>query len=228
MGEGRPRVLPGGLAEHLQEAIRLNRSRRPAYATAGGRRASVLSTLLVATEAALLPTAWLLDRQARPFVRGGIPVLASDLVGFESLPPPDAPFSVGESGRSGVAPRASLWVACRRALRHDFHEAADEVVRLIADERARAEEQDRLAVVTVHLLESAGRMARRGASYANESGGATGSLTARLVAGHLALVPWARALDRWAAPLHRRGIGLFVNDLPSIPFDSHALDRLDR
>ena len=75
------------------------------------------------------------------------------------------------------------------------------------------------APVTRHVLESAGLMALRGAAYAEATGGATAPLTRDLVRGHLALVPVARMLDRAAAPLWARGVGLFVNDLPAIPFE---------
>ena len=72
--------------------------------------------------------------------------------------------------------------------------------------------------LSLHVVESAGWMAQRGAGYARQTDGATVPLSARLVRGHLALLPFALALDRWAAPVHARGAGLFVNDLPPIPF----------
>ena len=215
--------LPGGLVEHLRGAIRVNRQRRGWYARAGGRRASVLSRLLVAAEVGLLPAGWLLDRRVRTFVERGVPILVAELVGLEGLPPPSRPL-VWEAALPAVGPveSGSLRAAWTCAAGHDFAEVAAVIARLLHDERARSLRHGRRAAVTAHLLESAGRMAERGIGYALQTEGATAGITEHLVKGHLALVPLARALDRAAAPLHRRGIGLFVNDLPAIPFPTRA------
>jgi hypothetical protein len=81
-------------------------------------------------------------------------------------------------------------------------------------------DEKRHYALTVHVVESAGLVALRGAAYAEATDGATAPLTRRLVRGHLLLLPFARALDRAAGPVHARGAGLFVNDLPPIPFEA--------
>jgi len=68
-----------------------------------------------------------------------------------------------------------------------------------------------------HVLDSAARFAEVGADAERQSNGEAARLGRWLVRGHRLLVPFARALDRLAAPVHARGVGLFVNDLPPIP-----------
>ncbi|MEM6288847.1 MAG: hypothetical protein AAF845_17040, partial [Bacteroidota bacterium] len=124
-----------GLAAHLRDAIRLNRARRPGYVRLGGWRAGVASSLLIASERALLPSARLLDRQARPFVEAGIPILVADLTPMpasglgttvDSSPPSRPPpaggrgLTVGGDGRprGGALSASSLRLgAVRRAVK---------------------------------------------------------------------------------------------------------------
>ena len=100
----------------------------------------------------------------------------------------------------------------RRALRAGRLRACAEAIGSAVD-------VGRGGALTRHVLESAGLMALRGVAYARETDGATAPLSRDLVRGHLALVPFARVLDRLAAPLWARGVGLFANDLPPIPFE---------
>lgn len=190
--------------EHLRDAVRLNRQRRAGYVAAGGWRAALLSRALVAAELALLPAGWLVDRQARPFVEVGVPILVGDLAGFENLPPPNAPVPA-------VLHPLGAWDALARWL---------DVVRGRMSLGALAATADAGGLyLTAHLAESAEAMSAHGAEYVRQVP-ATADLTRRLVLGHLALVPLAVALDRAAAALHRRGVGLFVNDLPPVPVDA--------
>ena len=114
--------------------------------------------------------------------------------------------------RSGsVAHRPLDLRPARRALRAGRLRACAEAIGSALD-------TGRGGALTRHVLESAGLMALRGVAYARDTGGATAPLTRDLVRGHLVLVPFARLLDRAAAPLGARGVGLFVNDLPPVPF----------
>ena len=203
------------LERHLRDAVRLNRSRRAGYRQRGGRRADVLSRLLVASERALLPVARRLDAQAARFP---VPILAAELADMRQAPAPDR--SLPALARSPADPprlRTRRRDVGRALARLDLDAAAralDGVVRALRQhERA----DGRRRALAVHVAESARWMAARGAAYARQTDGATLGLSRRLVRGHLALLPAARALDRLAAPVHARGVGLFVNDLPAIP-----------
>ena len=229
------------LAAHLRDAVRLNRARRPGYRRRGGLRADLLSRLLVGAERALLPAARWADAQA---ARHAVPVLAAELARVADapragrpLPPPGRPASRSdEPAASGGAPRGRPGPpgarpasgrprvrphvrAARRSLRRsDLGGAAGALCRVVRALRDREHADGRYRALTIHVAESAGWMAERGAGYARQTDGATRTLSVRLVRGHLALLPAARALDRLAAPVHRRGVGLFVHDLPPIPW----------
>ena len=203
----------GPLAQHLRDAVRLNRQRRAAY-RAGGWRAAVLSRVLVASERLLVPVARRLDAQA---ARHPVPILAADLADLADAPPADRPLRIGPP--TGEAPALRpLRRSARRAVGARHLNAAAEALDALVDALRQAERADgRHRALAVHVAESAAWMAARGATYARQTDGATLPLSVRLVRGHLALLPVARVLDRLAAPVHRRGVGLFVNDLPPIP-----------
>lgn len=206
---------PPGLDAHLADAIALNRARRAGYVERGGVRAALLSRALVGAERALRPAARWLDRRAAPFWAEGVPILAAELSDMAAAPPVDRPVGgVGPNGsRSETRPALDLRPA-RRALRAGrFCACAREIDAAVVGLGG-------AAPLARHVLESAGLMALRGAAYAEATGGATAPLTRDLVRGHLALVPLARALDRAAAPFWARGVGLFVNDLPAVPFEA--------
>ena len=173
--------------------IALNRSRRADYRQRGGRRAALLSRALVAAERSLLPSARVLDRWAARFAP--LPILAAELSPMSAAPDALRPLPAPGHAHDG---------------------GTDRLGRLVARLRERERKTGRHLALAVHVAESARLMHLRGADYARQSGGATRHLTRALVAGHLALLPFALALDRLAAPVHARGVGIFVNDVPAV------------
>ena len=204
------------LADHLRDAIRLNRARRAHYRQWGGWRAGLLSRALVTSERALLLPARLLDRQAARF---GVPILAAELADMSDAPPVDRPLFTRTVGPCPVSlpwwPRRHLLRALSRS---DLAAAAAALAEVLGEIKQAEQADGRHRALAAHVMESAGWMAARGAEYARQTDGATTALSVHLVRGHLALLPFAHLLDRLAAPVHQRGAGLFVNDLPAIPF----------
>ena len=206
-----------GLTEHLRDAIDLNRSRRAAYRRRGGLRADLLSRALVAAERALLPAARRLDREA---ARHAVPILRAELVDMALTAPAIRSLDVlatvqsREPDDSPSAPHPALW---RTVTTNNFDAARRALAVRIEREHARERETGRRRALVLHLLESARLSAGRAVGYDRQTGGATRGLSRRIVLGHLALVPFARVLDRLAAPVHARGVGLFVHDVPPIP-----------
>ena len=226
-----------GLVDHLRAAIRQNVARRADYRRRGGWRAHALSVTLVAHERGLLPFAALLDRQARRFQREGLPVLAADLQPMALSPPPGRQLDgVRAVPRRELGwPAGFAWMAARElgaALhRRGFH--ADQfldvahVVEGSLDALALLEGvfAARFAL-TEHVLESIGISALNGLAYAERSQGRTVALSRRFAAGQTLLLPGAVLLDTLAGPVHARGVPLFIDDVPPVPFRA-ALRQLD-
>ncbi|MEM6328349.1 MAG: hypothetical protein AAF791_14645 [Bacteroidota bacterium] len=199
----------GPFETHVREAIALNLARRPGYVARGGARASLVSRVLVGSERALLPIARRLDRRAAAL--GQTEALASVLMPMHDAPPADRPVST-----SGTAPVARLGAALvpllattDRAFRRRDHTTASRLTAtLLGDLRERTEADDVYLAMAVHLAESAAL----GASRAHQA-----SVLVSFVRWHLLGLPLALVLDALAAPLHARGVGILVNDLPPIP-----------
>ena len=202
----------GPLGTHLRDAIRLNRARRAGYRRRGGLRAGALSRVLVGAERALLP---LVDRFDREAARLGLD-LGAPLADLSDAPDADTPLpDLASLGRT-VSTRPARAVV-RRALRAgDLDRAGLGFVRWERTVRHAEARSRRHRALERHVLESAATFAAWGAGAARRRPEA-GPLVRQIVRGHLPLLPLARALDRLAAPVHRRGAGLFVNDLPPIP-----------
>ena len=230
-----------GLVDHLRAAIRQNVARRGDYRRRGGWRAWALSVVLVGHERALLPAAALLDRQARRFWREGLPVLAADLEPLARSPPPGRRLD----GVRAVPRRALRWLAGfawastrelgallrRRGFRADRFRDVARAVGAALDALALLEDRfGARCALTAHVLESIGVTAVNGLAYAERSGGRTAALSRRFAAGQVLLLPGAVLLDALAGPVHARGVPLFVDDVPPVPFRAalRPLDRLSR
>lgn len=126
----------------------------------------------------------------------------------------------------GVMIGARLGAARQATRGGHFHEAAGAIRDALRALRDAEASEGQAYALTAHVLESAGRMALRAPAYAEATDGGTAPLSRRLVRGHLALVPMALRLDVAAHSVQARGGGLFVDDLPPIPFeaehDAHA------
>ena len=84
-------------------------------------------------------------------------------------------------------------------------------------EAAEARTRARLAL-TAHVLESAGVSAANGLAYAEASAGGSLPLSRRFVEGQILLLPGALVLDGLAGPVHARGVPIFIDDVPPVPF----------
>lgn len=226
--------FPGGVVEHLRDAIRLNRSRRAGYVAVAGSRAATVSRLLVAAEVSLLPIAALLDRRARRFVASGISVIVGDLVSMRGAGSPEAPpkwrgvASGRDAARLRFAVRTTVSPARRSLKSGSFEDAADHLRDAVRAVVLVEEESGCHWALTVHVLESAASAARNASRWRAMSGGATARLSAQFVCGHLRLVAFAVRLDKLAQPVQAAGAGILVNDLPAIPpTDSSALAETD-
>ena len=197
------------------------RSDRYAEATDGASRS--LSTVLITTENATLPVAKWLDSRARPFNARGIPIVHNDFVPMHPIPAWDAPTPF-----MAVASPAALWQvsAIVRALRHTGHRWArrDAFVAVAegtahALDRVRNIERAQQAhfAMTRHLLESLGFAATHAETYTRQDPETT-SLARDLVRLQLVGLRLAIGIDGRAQHLHKRGIGIVVNDVPPIPF----------
>ena len=199
--------MTGGLAEHLREAIALNRARRAGYVAVAGARAAWVSRALVAAERSLVPAAITFDRAAAPFVRAGVPVVVADVVPMSEAAPADRPLRYDGSGGAAAVE------AARRRLRTP----GVPLLQLVDDLGDIEARHGAHLAMTIHVLESAALGLAHGERYAAMTYGATTGLTRRWVRGHLALVPAALRLDAAAHGAHRRGAGILVNDVPPIP-----------
>lgn len=219
-----------GLADHLHEAIAVNRRRRPYYARKAGNTSWGLSTALIAAETLLLPAAWMVDAWAAHYHRQGVGIVRDDFVSLESIRPKEQPPRY--RGRASKAQqrkvrsmlrrfRSTVLLSKDRTNLSTLCDHADALLGVI-------EEWERSWCVhwamTKHLLESLGYTALHGIDYVEQTEGSTRRLTRCLLAGHAVSLPAVASLDIWAQSAHGCGAGILVNDVPPIPFQQQLRD----
>lgn len=215
-----------GFADHLREAIALNRSRRAFYAKQTGGRSLLLSTTLITLEHLSLPWAIFLDRKARPFTEKGIAVVGGDFIPLHGLPPAHTP---PRFRRIAAPAHVDALKAALRAYKTEVNSALSREDLLgvaqasyaLLETISRVEESAQAHfAMTRHVAESVGQAALNGSRYALASDGETTRLSIRLIRGQLTAFTSSPWLDRRAQAQHVRGVGILVNDLPHIPFEA--------
>ncbi len=220
-----------GFHQHIQDAIRINRRRRPTYDAMAGRPARRVSDLLIRTEYFCQPFALVFDRRARRFNRIGIPIIRDDFVSMEEIRDPrDPPTYSNRAGRGEFRAVSAELDEYKRCLRDsaktlDFEQAACDTAQMlmaVAEREARCEAH--FAMVR-HLLESIGLAAVNAIRFAELSTGKTRPLSRSLLLFQAKGMRTAVTLDRWAQEVHALGVGIVVNDLPPIPFPAPWADK---
>jgi hypothetical protein len=216
----------GGFAQHLEEAIQLNRSRRDVYDRLSGGRTRSLSNQLIALEQLTLPFAYVLDRWAARFHARGLPVLKEDFVSMQEVRSPFAPPRWRGVASAPETERIQGWLdGYRKTLgealgRNDFIAIAQTSHDLLGRLEEAEKEQQVHWAMTKHLVESLGLAALNALDYAERSGGDTLRLSRTFIRFQALGLLGATSVDRKAQGFHRQGIGILVNDIPEIPFAS--------
>lgn len=222
------RAARGGFRRHIAEAIRLNRQRMPRYARLTGGESVRISKKLIRLERLALPAAWWVDRRARRYQTRGVPIVHADFVEMDAVPAFRERAANEPSPAAAFRPPDARRVArrVRRAYRRGgFHAAAHALAAALDDTRAYPD----YGCMLRHLLESALRIARLAPIHARRAEAAgiepPTSLSRRMLALHLLVLPSAVRLDRLAAPIQADGIPIIRRDVPAIETDAAALER---
>lgn len=217
-------VSPGGFTEHLRDALASNRERREYYARMSNGASRALSDHVIRLETLTLPFALHFDLRADRFNRQGIAIVDGDLVPMSGVLPADTP-----PRHRSVAGKADLekldgWLDTYRAAVSGAlaHRDFETIGRLTYDLLDRVEALEKTAdahfAMTRHVVESVGYAAQHSLAYREASKGQTDDLAARFIRLQAFGLTGTIAIDRRAQALHKRGLGIIVNDLPDIPF----------
>ena len=213
-----------GFHQHIRDAIRINRLRRPIYGAMAGRPARRASGMLIRTEYICLPFALLFDRRGKRFNEAGIPIILDDFVSMEEIGDPhDPPTYANRAGRGefeALSSELSEYVRCVRdsARTMDFAKAARDTERMLTAATERETRCEAHFAMVRHVLESIGLAAVNAMRFAELSQGETRRLSRDLLLFESKGMRAAVALDRRAQEVHTLGVGIIVNDLPAIPF----------
>ena len=216
--------LEGGFAQHLKEALALNRTRRDVYDRLSGGGTRALSNKLIMLENLTLPAAYALDLWAKRFQKQGIPMMQEDFVSMQGVRSPFAPPRWRGVASDQDAAEVEGWLKAYRDTIHqavgknDFAAIAEASYVLL--ERLEATEQAKQThwAMSKHLIESLGLAAMNAIDYAARSDGETLKLSRTFLRFQSLGLLGTVSVDRKAQTFHQQGIGIVVNDMPMIPF----------
>lgn len=219
-----PAPIVKGFADHLRDAIALNRERRGYYASRSASASLDLSNRLIAQERMALLAAGAFDDRARPFERQGIPVVSGAFMPMSHAPDPATPCEGAKAADPATVARARELLATLSSEIHaalkadDFRSAAGACARAAA----RIEDLERSSAshfaMCLHIIHSLGYGAVWAIECAGRSGGATMRLSRDLIAIQTLALAGAVDTDIQAQEVQRAGVGILINDLPQIPF----------
>jgi hypothetical protein len=217
-----PATRVGPFERHLRDAIQLNRSRAPHYASLSDGASRPISRTLVAAELLLLPVARWFDGRAAPYHAAGIPLL-EDLFAPMSSAPAIGSAQPAPEQREPKLPRVSGSAIRGRVLTAFRASGFGGAEIALARELATLGGMPSAYHVTRHLLESAYRLTRLAPGHIQRAESqrlpSPAPLLARLLRLHLLGLGPASTLDRRAFPLQARGIGILAQDLPPLSHD---------
>lgn len=209
-------------AEHLHEAMTLNRERAPVYERLSDGESRALSRRLIAGEVLSLLIAYPLEAWASVFWRYEIPILCRDFVPMAVTPPVQSTLTERRPDLTLfhdldvdlIADRAREALATGGFLA--AHAVLEQEIVALAAEPA-------FHCMSRHLLESAARVAWLAPQYDAlaelQDVALTPSLLSRVVFElHLQSLRLGRDLDGRAAPLAADGLAIICGDVPAIDF----------
>lgn len=214
----------GPFAEHVVEAININRQRAVYYAGLSQGQTESLSRLYTSLEYAILPVAKIMDRLATKYQKAGIPVLVNDFVSMDGIAPANQPLlRTGALNKTGLKLFKKILSDYRRetfsaAMKKDFAMVKFYAVKGLSDLRHLEKTFNCNLALCIHLIESIGLAARNAAELSRITNGRTdGFYRAFIVLQNAGISGFSR-VDVKAQAFHQHGIGIIVNDLPAIPF----------
>lgn len=207
------------MTKHMQDAIRLNKERKPLYERLTAGKSNRVTEHLIGMERRLLLGSPILDFWARPYQGSGIDIICEDVVDMALTPPfrsrhPDGTVPKESYRRVQVGLVKTQLEERLRA--NDFSGLAwlsDQYVQQLGV-------QPRFNCLVRHMLESIRRTAMLAPKHEKKAL-AKGMRSPRFLAkvilkSHLDLLYESAQLDILAAPMQAEGIMIICQDIPPI------------
>ncbi len=211
----------GPFEEHLRDAIRINRERRPLYSSLTGGQSLSVSNILILSEQLSIPFAIFTDLWSIPFRNKGIRIVELEFISMDRIPPfsEKLPFP---------APSLNEFVESRpgglilKLLKQGWRKGWPGLADALRIELHHLEKTPGFHLMLKHILESMLRITVLAPTHQRKCIEAGMRLTTKPLSGylfisHLLAIPFATWLDRKTAPLLASGVPILYQDVPAIP-----------
>lgn len=211
---------------HLAEAIDINTERKALYAKMSNNKSLWISRPLILLEKASKIVAIFIDHKAEKYQKAGIPIITNDFVPMHPLPAYDTPPLYRKGADSSTIKKVDKILKnyskalSSNVLNGDFQKVAQLSYDTLEEIKNIETTHQCHFAMTRHLIESIGFQALHSMEYEKASQGNTKSLSKTCLRFQALGISGGLWLDKQAQPLHQMGVGIIINDVPHIPFES--------
>ena len=208
-------------SKHLSEAIQVNKLRRAYYSTRTSRKSLFLSNLLIILEYLTYPIAIYFDLRGLAFQKKGVPLFTTEFLPMdiisESTPPAYTSLLDSDTQKKVNDLTASYknMINYRPTLSNLYVISRSARMLIYDINNIQLKNAVHLSM-TLHLAESIYLVSSNGRQHAQMCNDASVSLSMQLIRVHIAVLSLAINLDRLANKCHQLGVGILVNDLPTL------------
>jgi len=223
---------PHSLAHHMAESININSKRRIYYLNKTRGLSSKLSSRLLFLERVAKVFAWFFDWWSKTFHRQGIPIIQGDVVSMRRILPKETKPKYRKKATPEILERIKDIVTKYKKtfnahLNHrDYEGVAHASQKALKEVKAMEKKGKCHFAMLSHMIESVGFTALHAADYAKKSENKTANLSSVYLRFHALGIDQAIPIDLEAQKAHELGVGIIINDVPSIPFEQELASTM--
>jgi len=208
-----------GFYYHIHEAIQVNLQRKPMYAAMSNEKTNRLSNCMIGFQYFLMPIAKYFDWRASKFQKMQVPILENDFISMKKINAIEHPVL-----RQNLAPSTTFDLLLKRIKKYKKKAKKSsllEICNLTDEELSFLEEQEYAHFPMLqHIFESIGFISLNALEYSKKTGGMSEKLSHQLIRLHLLFLKYALRFDKKAQRFFIKNIGIILNDIPTIPFQT--------
>ena len=208
-------------SKHLTEAIHVNKLRRQYYSIRTNGRSLLLSNLLILLEYLTYPIAYYFDWRGLAYQRRGVPLFTSEFLPMDIVSKKHSPLYTSSFGLSTRKELNQLIENFKNNINsnptlENLKAISQCSMRLIHNIKKVQLKNTVHLSMTLHLAESIYLVASKGILHAKLCNQASIPLSMQLIQIHSIALKSAIKLDQLANRCHQQGVGILVNDLPTL------------
>ncbi len=214
------------IRQHLKDAIKINKKRRPLYKALTDGKSKKLSNSLIFSEKLSLSYAFIFDLSAKKYQKRGIPLFCLDFIDMKEIADFQAGSEVPEYKYESLEKinTKEIIANIKKSLKKRSFKGVQDYMQL---ELKNFEEEKKYNCLAKHVLESIQRSAFLAPHYIQASEMIGMKSPKKLLENNIKIQAMSlkifSRIDKKAAKFQEEGVSIICNDIPHIPIPSEAV-----